>query len=52
MKDARKQQILEEVEMFKAEYENYDSEVVEDYLQVCNDFNNEEKSFFARCLGF
>lgn len=44
--------IKEEVEIFKEEYPDYDSEVIEEYLRLCDDFNPQEKDRFAQLLGY
>ena len=44
--------IKEEVEIFKEEYPDYDSEVIEEYLNLCDDFSPQEKDLFAQLLGY
>lgn len=47
-----RKKVEEEVESFKMEYPNYDSEVVGDYLMICSDFNAQEKDLFCELLGY
>lgn len=44
--------VREYVEDFKLEYPNYDSEIIEAYLEVCDDFNAQERSLFLRLLNY
>jgi len=44
--------VREEVEIFKTEYPDYTDEHISDYLELCDDFNRDEKYLFARLLGY
>lgn len=44
--------VMEEVEIFKTEYPEYNDETISDYLEVCDDFTVAEKNLFIRKLGY
>ena len=44
--------VMAEVDSFKAEYPNFTSETVEEYVQLLDDFNPYQKSLFIQELGF
>lgn len=54
MKNAKvNRKLVEEyVEDFKLEYPEYDSEMIEEYLVLCDDLNRQEKDLFAELLGY
>ena len=52
MKKLDLHKIEEEVESFRTEYPEYDSETVEEYIRLLDDFNRAEKDEFAKRLGY
>lgn len=52
MTTKRKSMIDKEISIFKAEYPDYTDEHVSAYLELCDDYTNAEKDYFAMKLGF
>jgi hypothetical protein len=52
MSKAKEKMVIEEVEIFKAEYPEYTDEHISDYLELCEDYGPEERDLFCRLLGY
>lgn len=52
MTKAKYNEVMEEVASFREEYEDYDSEMVEEYVRLLEDFNPRQKALFISELGF
>ena len=47
-----RQKVEEEVEIFKIEYPQYTNEHVSDYIQLLDDYTDEEIDLFLELLGY
>lgn len=52
MTKTQKQQVIEEVEVFKNEYPDYTDEHISDYLECCDDYTRQQKELFCELLGY
>lgn len=52
MTNEQKSNVEMEVEIFKLEYPNFDSEVIADYLDVCDNYTNAMRDYFCELLGY
>lgn len=52
MSREQREQVVEEVNVFKLEYPEYNDEYISDYLACCDDYTPDMRDLFCDLLGY